>query len=220
MRVLVRAISSLQARLDPADLQLSQLKAIALRNMCGQLHLYLPDLIKLPQLEYLEVQSTTRPPRDYADRLAIDTNLRGDEAVNLSRPFMLTISRNKGMPDTRWALRANADSIAWYATQQRQRDAAVECLERVFGPQDRHELAHGLNRMSQYIPMRRQDLDMEIVYCNAPSRKLAHQLITDCSAEKTSGWARRRVKCTQTISKCRSCHEYEMQAPHRVILVS
>lgn len=164
----------LQARLWHRDLQLSWLKGLALRNLSGTLHVCLPYLIKLPQLEYLGVQTSRKPTFSSGAILAPYGDIPQAEEVNPSRSFMLAMSRIEGMPDTP----ANASSHAWYIKQQRQREVAAVWLERAFGPQDRHNPIKGVHRVLQYIPMREQHMSMEVVYCNAESRKLANQLLS------------------------------------------
>ena len=190
------------------NLHLCQLKAIALRNLTGALVLHLHDLIKLPQLEYLEVQTTPQPnsAKSFAAICHCYVDIPQAEALNFVRPFMLAMSRTEGMPDTP----AKASPYAWDAMRQQHKEAAAVCLERVFGPQDRHNLVKGAARVLKYIPMREQVMDMEIVYCNAPSRKLANQLMTataDCKSENSPGWAPRKVEYKHTISMCNSCRE-------------
>ena len=203
----------LQAHPWHVELRLNQLKALALRNLSGILYLRLPHIIKLPQLEYLEMQTTTKPrPGSLAIIFAnADIPQAWAEQVDSNRPFMLAMSRNEGMPDTP----ANASSHDLYAKLQQQNKAAAGYLERVFGPQDRHNLVSDAGRVLQYIPMRVQDMRMEIVYCNAQSRKLANQQLmttkhsgADCMSQHKLVWATRGVKCSQTISKCKNCERY------------
>ena len=160
-----RILYMLQASLEPSDLQLSQLKAFALRSMCEELsglHLYLPELIKLPRLEYLEVQSATIPSYFRGFCNTVFAYPQWDEQVHPSRPFMLAMSQSKGISDMPDSARVHA----WHAEQSRHREAAAKLMEQVFGPQDRNGLVHGqgVDRMLQYVPLRHQDLDMEIVY--------------------------------------------------------
>ena len=212
----------MQAFPDPSDLQLGQLKAIALCNMSGELVIPLRGLMDT-QLEYLETHSTTRFRRPTVRHGELCVHGVRPTMFNLPlvgeanglkhpyRPFMLSMSQNEGMPATP----ANASSHAWYVEQCQRKQAAADCLEQAFGPQDRHMLAYGVNRVPQFIPIRAQDMKMEIVYCNEASRELTNQLMdtqpleaieADSGSGTKSGWVPRKVECTHTISRCNRCH--------------
>ena len=192
-------------------LHFNQLKALALLNLSGGLLLCLPDLIKLPRLEYLETHTTTTSS-SAAFFESFENMAQADEVI-LNRPFMLAMSRSEGVPDTP----ADASSRVPCILLQQQKEALAARLEQSFGPQDRQNLAKGTKGVhrvlhaAQYFPMRVPDMSIETVYCNAQSRMLANQLMitgADRKSENNSVWASRKVECIHTIGKCKSCHRY------------